>query len=174
MDNAKHQQFAQRLVRNQNKVFRYIVSLVANRADAEELFQQTCLTLWEQWDRYDFDLDFLPWACGIAHNHVRNHLRKRENSQVLLDNGLVEQLRRRSLERQNREDNRQEALLACLGELSDTHRTMVETYYGGEQSVEQIAHSSASTPNAVYKTLRRIRMMLYDCISKRLAAEASS
>jgi RNA polymerase sigma-70 factor (ECF subfamily) len=45
MDADQHQQFAQRMVRNQQRVFAYIVSLVPNRADAEELFQQTCLTL---------------------------------------------------------------------------------------------------------------------------------
>ncbi|MFN5198325.1 MAG: sigma-70 family RNA polymerase sigma factor, partial [Planctomyces sp.] len=96
MDSTQHQQFAERVVRNQQRIFRYIVSLVPNRADADELFQQTCLTLWESWERYDMSLDFVPWACGIAHNHVRNFYRKRQNSQVHLDADVVEMLATRS------------------------------------------------------------------------------
>ena len=98
------------MVRNQQRVFAYIVSLVPNRADAEELFQQTCLTLWEHWERYDMSLDFVPWACGIAHNHVRNFLRKRQNSQTQLDADVLEMLAMRSQQMQQRESDQAAAL----------------------------------------------------------------
>ena len=39
MDVEKHRQFAERVVRTQQRVYRYVASLVPNRADAEELFQ---------------------------------------------------------------------------------------------------------------------------------------
>ena len=106
MDADRHQQFAQRMVRNQQRVFAYVVSLVPNRADAEELFQQTCLTLWEHWQRYDMSLDFVPWACGIAHNHVRNFLRKRQNSQIQLAADVLEMLALRSQQMQQHEKHK--------------------------------------------------------------------
>ncbi len=174
MDAKKHQQFAQRLVRNQNKVFRYVVSMVVNRADAEEIFQQTCLTLWENWEQYDPALDFLPWACGFAYNHIRNHRRKMENRQVLLDRDVVEQLQQRALGRQPSLDDRRAALLACLEELPEEQRTSIESYYERRQTVEQIAEQRSATPNAIYKMLRRIRTALFQCITRRLAAEAMS
>lgn len=174
VDTEKHQQFAQRLVRSQDMVFRYIVSLVPRRADAEEVFQQTCLTLWENWENYDPALDFFPWACGFAHNHVRNFRRKMENRQVLLEDAVVEQLHQRSLDRQQQRNERQDALRECLEKLAAGQRAMIESYYGGYQSIQQIAHSQAATPNAVYKTLRRIRMALHECISQRMAPEATS
>jgi len=173
MDSAKHQQFAERVVRDQHRVFRYIVSLVAQRADAEELFQQTCLTLWENWERYDPALDFVPWACGIAHNHVRNFYRKRQKSQVQLDADVVELLAERSLERQQHEDERLAALRLCLNELPERSRSIIECYYGG-RSVRQIAHRRSATPNAIYKLLDRVREALHDCVSLRIAGEASS
>jgi len=174
VDTEKHQQFAQRLVRSQDRIFRYIVSLLPQRADAEEVFQQTCMTLWENWERYDPALDFLPWACGIAHNHVRNFQRKMGNRQVLLDGAVVEQLRQRSLEHQQQKRNdRRDALLDCLEQLAAGQRALVESYYGGYQTVQQIAKSRSSTPNAIYKTLRRIRAALHDCISQRTAREAT-
>ena len=42
----------------------------------------------EIWDRYDPKLDFFPWACGVAHNHTRNPLRKQQTQQVALRDWL--------------------------------------------------------------------------------------
>jgi len=174
MDIQRHQEFARRLVRGQNRIFRYIVSLLPHRTDAEEVFQHTCLTLWENWERYDLDLDFVPWACGIAHNHVRNFRRKAQNHQVMLDNSVIEQLSQRSLERVGHDGERQEALRTCLDKLPDDHRSAVEVYYGGTQSVQQMAENRSMTPNAVYKMLRRIRAALRECIERQLAGEVAT
>jgi RNA polymerase sigma-70 factor (ECF subfamily) len=171
MDADRHQQFAERVVRNQQRVFRYLVTLVPNRADAEELFQQTCLTRWENWERYDTALDFVPWACGIAHNHVRNFHRKRQNSQVLLDADVVELLSERAQEMQRSEDDKLAALRNCLAALTEGNRKLVEAYYGG-RTVQELAALRAATPNAVYKMLHRIRETLHDCILLRLSGAA--
>lgn len=173
MDIHQHQQFAERLVRSQQRVFRYIVSLVPNRADAEELYQQTCLTLWEYWERYDPALDFLPWACGIAHNHVMNFRRKRQNSQVQLQQDVIEHLAERSLDRQQKDGNRLEALQECLQQLNERSRGVIEGYYGG-RSVEQLAEQFRASSNAIYKQLDRVRKALHDCVTQRLAGGASS
>jgi len=164
----QHRLFAERLVRNQQRVYRYIVSLVPNRADAEELFQQSCLTLWECWERYDPALDFFPWACGIAHNHVRNFHRKRENAQIQLQEDVLELLAQRSRELCEREDDRLEALRGCLAKLPQRNRRVIEGYYGG-QSVPQLAEQQAASPNAIYKLLDRVRLALHECVLLRLA-----
>lgn len=175
MDVEKHQEFARRLVQHQHRVFRYVVSLVPNRADAEEIFQQTCLTLWENWEQYDCSLDFVPWACGIAYNQFRNHSRKLETQQLLLDEAVVEQLQQLSMERQQQQpDVRKDALRDCLAELNQDQRAVLESYYSGLQTVEEIAEHRSSTRNAVYKMLRRIRAALRDCIASRLAEETTS
>jgi len=169
MDIDRHQQFARLLVKNQNRVFGYIVGLVANRADAEEIFQQTCLTLWEIWDRYDPSLEFVPWACGIAHNHVRNFLKKKQNQQVALSPEVVEQLGNRQLGVDRQEDDYRVALEGCLGKLPGDDRRLVEQAYSGKWTIKQLAERGARTPNATYKLLRRIRGTLHDCITGHVA-----
>jgi len=173
MDVEKHRQFAERVVRTQQRVFRYVASLVPNRADAEELFQQTCLTLWENWDRYDPELDFLPWACGFAHNHVRNFQRKRVNTQVQLEADVVDLLAARSSEIQRADDDRLTALRQCLAQLDEKNRALVEGYYAG-RTVPEIAAARSSTPNAIYKLLHRVREALQECVTKRLAQGAGA
>src|SRR5579864_8549290 len=96
MDQDLHALFAERFVRNENRVYRYLFSLVPRRSEAEELFQETSLALWKTWDRYPPEVDFAAWACGIAHNVVRNHLRKRKaQPRLLTDDQVLDQLTER-------------------------------------------------------------------------------
>src|SRR4051794_4262573 len=77
MDPAgRHDQVVERFVRSQDRIYAYGVTPLPNRADAEELFKQTCLALWKKWDRFDPARDFVAWACGMAHYEARNFLRK--------------------------------------------------------------------------------------------------
>ena len=64
--------FVQRFVGVQARLYGYIATLVPSRADADELFQQTSLVLWRKHEEFDPSRDFLRWACGIAHNLIRN------------------------------------------------------------------------------------------------------
>src|SRR5258706_13124341 len=108
MDQDLHALFAERFVRNENRVYRYIFSLVPRRSEAEELFQETSLTLWKTWERYSPEVDFVAWSCGIAHNLVRNHLRKRKSQpRLLADEQVLDQLaERRPLEAKILEERR--------------------------------------------------------------------
>lgn len=166
MDAARHALFAQRFVLNQNRVYRFILGLVPDRSDAEDLFQQACLVLWETWDKYDAAQDFVPWACGIAHNLVRNHRRKRPT--LALSEDVLERLARRRVEVDDLLEERRRILESCLDALPAPLRGLVEEVYGGE-SVDHVARRSRQTPNAIYKTLRRIRAALHDCVSRKLA-----
>ena len=170
MDHEKHQQFASRLVRDQHRVFAYLVSLVASRSDAEELFQQTSLTLWEKWDRYDPNQKFLPWACGIARNHAQNFLRKQQRSRVRLAPDVIDLIGVEGTRRVHEAD-RLPALRDCLSVLPDRSREVIEAYYGGT-SVAQIAQDTSTSSNSIYKLLQRVRELLHDCVQKKMA-EAS-
>jgi DNA-directed RNA polymerase specialized sigma24 family protein len=70
--------FAERFLCDQHRLYGYIATLVPSRADAEDIFQETSLLLWEKWCEFDQDRDLMPWACGIAHNVVRNFWRTRQ------------------------------------------------------------------------------------------------
>ncbi|MBI1371461.1 MAG: sigma-70 family RNA polymerase sigma factor [Phycisphaera sp.] len=174
MDKHHHQQFAERFVTGSNRVFRYILTLVPNRDDAEEIFQQTALTLWKRWEEYDPQRDFVRWACGIAHNHVRNFIRtayqQRQGARVYLSEDVMQRVAETSLNAADTLEERRTALRHCLAKLQDSQREMIELAYAGEQKLNEIAEQHGMTPNALYKTLRRLRRSLYDCIRQSVTA----
>lgn len=93
---------------------------------------------------------------------------------MLLEDTVVEQLHQQILARGHQRNERQDALQHCLEKLAAGQRAMIDSYYGDYQSIQQIAASRSSTPNAIYKALRRIRAGLHECISQRLAGEGMS
>ena len=87
---GQHEQFAERFVRSQDRIYAYVVTLLPNRTDAEEVFQQTSLVLWKKWQQFDPSRDFVAWACGIAHHEVQNFLRKhRDKGRVALSEDML-------------------------------------------------------------------------------------
>ncbi len=52
MDSLRHEQFARAFVQHQDRVYGYIVTMLPNRHDAEDVFQQTSLILWGKWDQF--------------------------------------------------------------------------------------------------------------------------
>src|SRR5260370_21160240 len=90
---AGHGQLVERFVRSQDRIYASLATLLPNRADAEEVFQQTSLILWRKWQQFDPGRDFVRWACGIAHHEVSNFLRKRaDRGRVYLSEDVLAEL----------------------------------------------------------------------------------
>ena len=71
MDSSPHDRFIERFVRSQDRIYAYVATVLPNRTDAEEVFQQTSLVLWQKWRELGPSRDFVRWACGMAHHEVR-------------------------------------------------------------------------------------------------------
>jgi RNA polymerase sigma-70 factor (ECF subfamily) len=174
MDRERHDRFVELSVPNQNRVYRFILTLIPNRADAEELFQQTNLTMWKNWDRFDPERDFVRWACGIAHNHVRNFVRKKQNQQVRLNEQVISQLAQLRLEKEDVLEQQRLALADCLKRLPARQRRLVERCYSDEETIKSVAESDGRSVHVVYKILRRMREILHDCVTRTVAAGAEA
>jgi len=61
----------------QHRLLRYLLHLTANRATAEDLFQETWMRVLEKGHLYDGKSRFSTWLLTIAHNVAIDHLRRR-------------------------------------------------------------------------------------------------
>ena len=154
-----------------SRLYRYIASLVPVRADAEDLFQRSILTAWQNRRKFDPALDLFAWLCGISRNHVRHHYRSLERSRVVFDQEVVEQLATRLLEEDRQFEARQLALTRCLERLPSAQRELVEQYYQSTGSMREFAALRGLGIEAFYKLLQRIRAALRSCIEGTLTEE---
>jgi RNA polymerase sigma-70 factor (ECF subfamily) len=159
--------FVALLVANQGRVFRFLMTLVPRREDAEDLLQQTCMTLWRSREKFDASAgEFSSWACAIAHNHVRNFRRKETTRRNALSEEIAQSLIETRAQHSSLMDEWHRALGKCLERLTPHQRTIVEDCYGEGNRIKDAASGSGRTPNALYKLLRNIRGLLHDCIRK--------
>jgi RNA polymerase sigma-70 factor (ECF subfamily) len=174
MEPASQAKFVELFLANQHRIYRFVAAAVPRWVEAEEIFQQTCLTVWERWEQFDQQQDFACWASGIAMNHLRNHVRKKQSHQVLFDDDMLEQLVVVQTEHQSLLDDMQSALTECLEKLSVEDRRLLQQSYIDEVSIKSLAESEGRTPNSLYKVLRRIRRVLYDCTTRAVARGIST
>ncbi len=63
-------EFVRLLGRNQRRIFLYVMSLVPDWNDAEEIIQETNLVLWREFDKFQLGTNFTAWACKVALHQV--------------------------------------------------------------------------------------------------------
>jgi len=161
-------QFLPLLTQHQRRIFAYIYTLIPNRADAEDLLQETSLTLWEKFETFEPGTDFFAWACRIAYWKVRNARRKHARSPIIQDERLMESLCEKLAKKQNELDRRHEALAVCLNKLSERDRRLIASRYESGTTVKELAERAGRKVDAMYKTLSRIRCALMVCVSTRV------
>src|SRR5437588_9732207 len=123
---AAQQRFLSLFLRSEREVFRYVAALVPNVMDAEDIVQQTALSLWEKFDAYDPNQPFTPWACRFALNKTKQWIERRQRWQALLESGLAEELAQRREELRPELETRLKHLESCLSKLPEDHRSIVE------------------------------------------------
>jgi RNA polymerase sigma-70 factor, ECF subfamily len=167
----QHKKFVDLYTANQRRLYGYIVTLVPNRSDAEDLFSETTLVLWEKWAQFDSTRSFISWACGIARHKVLQHQVKPERRLE----GLTEQvIAIVSEDRDNLQhilDRRSKALALCIERLKVLQRQLLEACYSGDSSVAVIARQLGKTPVAIRLRLHRIRRILHDCVDRTIQRE---
>lgn len=165
---VEQQRFLSLFLKSEREIFRYVAALVPNVSDAEDIVQQTAITLWEKFDLYDPERPFTPWACRFALNKARQWIERRRRWQALLENGLAEELYRRREEMRPELEARLNQLEGCLTALPEEHRELIEGYYFNRDEIEQLAKQSGRTVAATYKMLQRIRYSLQVCIENKV------
>jgi RNA polymerase sigma-70 factor, ECF subfamily len=167
------EEFIELLTGAQTSVFGYIMSLSHDHARAQDILQETNLTIWRKAEDYEPGTNFTAWACRIAYYHVLNHRRKYSREQLVFDEEVFDYLAERQEQRSDGADARLRALRHCVGELPPKQRDLINRRYEPGASVKVMADEDGSTEGAVSQALFRIRNALQKCIERRIAAEGS-
>jgi RNA polymerase sigma-70 factor, ECF subfamily len=154
-------------------VYAYILTLVTNRNDAEDILQDVGVTAWQKFSEYDPQRDFVAWACGIAHFKVLESLRA-SRKHAALSGALLDELHAEMVAMGDLLDRQHQALENCLAALPEQDRALIARRYHPGVTIKQIARETGRTVAALYKALQRIHERLFDCASRKVAGEALS
>ena len=173
MPEADYKEFVQLYSKHYFELFRYVATLEANRADAEDVMQEVSVKLWEKFDQFDPGrADFFTWARGFARNRVLKSKRSHARRRCRLDNDLLTRIADELPDDQSRLDAQRQALEHCLGRLgADARRLIVERYQLEHGDLSGLAKQLGRSANALSIALHRIRRQLAKCTNTKMRQE---
>ena len=152
------------IVRYQNRLYRYMLRLVRQPAEAEDLFQQTWLKVVEKIRSFDASRNFDAWLFTLARNLAIDHLRRMRSES--LDEPLPGSEHGETLA--DRISSRDQApfdhALAAerrmqIGEAMEAlpvmYREVVTLRFEDEMKIEEIAQVTGAPVSTVKTRLRR-------------------
>src|SRR4029078_2648600 len=89
-DPSRYEEFIQLIGSNQGRVFSYLLTLLSNYSDAEEVMQRTSVVLWRKFDEFEPSGDFARWACGVARFEMMTFLRLQNRERLIFDERVLE------------------------------------------------------------------------------------
>jgi RNA polymerase sigma-70 factor len=157
-------------------LYSYVYACVRSHHDAEDILQNVSVVVIESLGQLRDEAGFLPWAREIARRSALAHCRKGRR-ETTLDPELVQRLAEAAddLDREYTVSDHRAALLACLDELPPHSRDLLARRYDGSSGdARALAARFGQTVQAFYARIKRIKALLRDCVSRRLATEALS
>jgi RNA polymerase sigma-70 factor, ECF subfamily len=167
-DPKRYDEFSALVRLHMRQVLAYINSLVLNWNDADDLFQETCVVLWQKFDEFRPGTNFLAWALRIADRKVMKFQTDRSR-RAAFTASLRDALQSDFADR-NSEDAEANltALSGCMGRLSQNDQQMAKLCYIEGISIRQLADAMGRPLKSVQNSLYRIRAWLLDCIRREL------
>jgi RNA polymerase sigma-70 factor, ECF subfamily len=164
--------FVQLLAAHEHRIGSYVLALMPNWNDAEEIIQQTKLRLWEQFGAYDAEKDFGAWACVIARYEVLTFRTRAARSRIQFSQELVDRLSDELPEVVVESDQRLAFLEQCVKKLTRWQRDLLQRCCLAKDSTKGVASQLGRKTGATRQALLRIRRELYLCIENALRKEA--
>ncbi len=153
----------------QQRLTRYVRTLVPNRADAEEVLQETNLFVWRNADQYELGTNFTAWVCRVAYYQVLSHRKRQARCRLRFSDALIEQLAPSAAKNAAERNDEVEAFEKCVSKLSERDRALIDLRYEPGATVRSVAERVGRSTKAVYNALARIRSWLLECMQQALS-----
>ena len=151
----------------------YVHSLIPDWAAAQDVLQETRVTLWKEFSKFERGTNFAAWARTVAFYQILTHRKKVKRSPLPLSDEFLHSISDAIKEDPEKWDKRSEALRHCVAKLPLPHRRLIALRYFEERSVESISEKVGRTVAAIYRALSRIRRSLEECVTAATAPNRS-
>lgn len=143
------------------KLLRFISRQVNDPADAEDIVQETLISIYDSLPLFKGQSAFFTWCCSIARHEIADLYRKKKIKQVVFSHlpwlkELVSQALSPELAYQELETKKK--IVRTLKNLSEGYSRILRLKYVEELTMRQIAQELNLTVKAVESKLTRARL----------------
>jgi len=159
--------FLSHMLKNQRSIRNYIFSLHPHAQDLDDLVQQTALTLWREFEKFDSSRDFLPWALRISYFEVLRLRKKQGRDRLVFSDDFIEQVATEFADEPAAAPHRQ-ALEFCLSKLDARSREVVLARYSERVTVKGLTTKFHVSSHKLYRMLDIARASLVACVRRQI------
>lgn len=164
---------ARLLMQHRTALYGFIYACVRHHDDTEDILQNVSVAVTESFEKLQDENGFLPWAREIARRRIlafRRGARRELACEPELVRALAEAADR--LEREEPSSVERAALMACLEILpGESRRLIMMRYDRSSGNVAALAAMFGRTVQSIYAHLKRIKIALRECVSRRIELE---
>jgi len=146
----------------------YLRSLLPTQNDVEDVFQETSLVMWREFDRFEAGTNFGAWACSIAFNQVRAWRTRQQRERLRFSDDMTQLLSDEFIEHSDHYDDYIQALDRCMEHLPTHQRVLINKRYHQEMPFEAIANEVDRPEASIRAIVSRVRKSLRECVSRRM------
>ena len=169
--NAPDDRFLRLLLRNQGRIYAFILALMPNRHDADDIMQETVTLMWRKFDSFTPGTSFSAWGRAVARNRIMKFFDRHHRSRVRFSDELLRAIEKQTDSSLDRMDRFVSALRECVEKLEETDRRVIHMRYEQDVPTKQIADLLGSSIHATYRSLARIHRVLERCVRRTLIQE---
>ncbi|TWT84334.1 ECF RNA polymerase sigma factor SigW [Planctomycetes bacterium CA13] len=158
-------EFLELITEYQGRLFGFVLSMLGNVDQANEVLQEINLVLWKKSDDFTPGSSFKAWSFRVAHFQVMAFRQRQIRDRLVFDDAALEKLSRDAMAIDDVYEQRVARLEGCMQRLSERNRDVVRRFYVNGESMNEIGAVLKRTANAVGQTLFRIRRTLIKCVS---------
>ena len=168
-DTKRKPHFVNLLTANYYQIHAFILTMVPNKTDSEDILQNTIIYMWEHFGDFSPGTNFLSWAVTIAKFQVLTYRKAKTRSKVHLSETSLDLIIEDNIKLTTQADERYEALQKCLKKLPEKEQDFLKKLFMQGNSVKKIAEDIGTSLNVVYKRLSRLKGILLNCIRQAMA-----
>lgn len=151
------------------RVHNFAYARMRNRADAEEVVQETFTAVFRSIDSYRGQSSLLSWIYGIAKNTVNNQVRRAKAQQQRIERAEVELVRTHSLDACTPEEHLNfrrcaDTLVENLGSVTSWQAEVFMLRHFDNLPIQEIADRMSRSNDAIRSSLYRVKRLLLESL----------
>jgi RNA polymerase sigma-70 factor (ECF subfamily) len=162
-------EFVHLMSASQMNIYAYIMSIVGNASDADDIMQDTSAFMWERFSEFKSGTDFVSWGISIAYYKIKEF--RKTQTRCQFSDKVLEVIHNKAQQNLGDVTFYIEKLNECLSKLQPADLALVKLRYESGNSIKRISIRINKTVQAVYLKMSRIHGMLSRCIKRAIIQE---
>lgn len=161
--------FVRLLVEHQFQLYAFILTLVPNSADADDVMQETSVALWEMFEQFQPGSNFGAWACTVARYRILKFRDRKPEALLQVGDDVLDLIAAVSLSQSDESEVRRHALDECIRRLPPRDYALLkQSFDPATRTLKQVSEVIGRPVNTVYKAMSRIHQALFECVRRTL------